>query len=84
MGCLGEPRREPRRTVVNTISMRDATSVQGPIDLDTRYADWDRFEATLRATFGERVTREQATIEWEKLRHTTSIDDFVDEITRLM
>ena len=34
--------------------------------------------------FGDRVTREQATIEWEKLRHTTSIDDFVDEITRLM
>ena len=66
------------------ISERDATRVRGPIDLDPRYADWDRFEATLRATFDERVTREQATIEWEKLRHTTSIDDFVDEITRLM
>ena len=63
---------------------RNATRVRGPIDLDPRYANWDRFEATLRATFGERDTREQATIEWEKLHHTTSIDDFVDEITRLM
>ena len=66
------------------ISKRDATRVRGPIDQDPRYADWDRLEATLRVTFGERVTREQATIEWEKLRHTTRIDDFVDEITRLM
>ena len=66
------------------ISERDATRVRGPINLDPRYADWDRFEATFKATFGERVTREQATIEWEKLRDTSSIDDFVDEITRLM
>ena len=66
------------------IRERDVTRVQGAIDLDPRYADWDRFEATLRATFGVRVTREQATIEWEKLHHTSNIDDFMDEITRLM
>ena len=40
------------------ISERDATKVRGPIDLDPRYTDWDRFEATLRATFGVRVIRE--------------------------
>ena len=66
------------------IGERDATRVRGPIDLDQRYTDWDRFEATLRATFGEKITWEQATIEWEQLHHTTSIDDFMDEISRLM
>ena len=42
------------------------------------------YPVTLRATFGKRITRKEAVREWERLRHTTSIDDFVDEITRLM
>ena len=66
------------------ISSRDATRIRGDIELDPQYASWDRFEASLRATFGERITRKEAVREWERLRHTTSIDDFVDEITRLM
>ena len=66
------------------ISSRDATRIRGDIELDPQYASWDRFEASLRATFGERITRKEAVREWERLCHTTSIDDFVDEITRLM
>ena len=66
------------------ISSRDATRIRGDIEPDPQYASWDRFEASLRATFGERITRKEAVREWERLRHTTSIDDFMDEITRLM
>jgi hypothetical protein len=32
------------------ISLRDATRVHGPVDLDPRFANWDLFEASLRAT----------------------------------
>ena len=66
------------------ISSRDATRIRGDIELDPQYASWDRFEAAQRATFGEKITRKKAVREWERLRHTTNIDDFVDEITRLM
>ena len=66
------------------ISSRDATRIRGDIELDPQYASWDRFEASLRATFVKRITRKEAVREWERILHTTSSDDFVDEITRLM
>ena len=33
---------------------------------------------------GKRITLKEAVREWKRLRHTTSSDHFVDEITRLM
>ena len=52
--------------------------------MDPQYTSWDRFESALRSSFGERITRAQAVREWDRLRHKDSIDDFIDEITRLM
>lgn len=66
------------------ISSRDAFRVRGIHELDPQYASWDRFEASLRASFGERITRIQAVREWDRLKHKDAIDDFVDEITLLM
>ena len=66
------------------ISSRDAFRVRGTYDLDPQFASWDRFEASLRSSFGERITRAQAVREWDKLRHRDSIDDFIDELSRLM
>ena len=66
------------------ISPKDAYRVRGLRALDPKFASWDRFEASLRSSFGERVTRDQAVREWHKLRYTDSVDDFVDEIIRLM
>ena len=66
------------------ISCQDVVSIRGIIELDPQYASWDRFEASLRAIFGVSITRKVAVQDGEKLRHTTSMDDFVDEITRLI
>lgn len=66
------------------ISHRDAFRIRGVRELDPQYASWDRFESALRSSFGERITRMQAVREWDKLKHKDSVDDFVDEITRLM
>ena len=66
------------------ISPKDAYRVRGLRTLDPKFASWDRFEASLRSSFGERVTRDQAVREWHKLRYTDSVDDFVDEIIRLI
>jgi hypothetical protein len=66
------------------ISEKDAYRVRGVRQLDPRYATWERFEASLRTSFGERITRDSAVTEWLNLRHTNSIDDYIDAITRLM
>ena len=66
------------------ISSKDAYRVRGIRELDPIYATWERFEASLRSSFGERITRDQAVREWHKLRHSDSIDDFIDELNRLM
>jgi hypothetical protein len=51
---------------------------------DHAFAQWDTFENALRASFGNRQTRTNAVKEWNLLRHKSSIDDFLDELTRLM
>jgi hypothetical protein len=40
--------------------------------------------ASLRSSFGSRFTREKAVHEFEKLEHSTGIDAFLDELTRLI
>ena len=37
------------------ISSHDAFRVRGTRELDPQYAKWERFEAALRASFGERI-----------------------------
>ena len=66
------------------ISYKDAFRVKGLRELDPRFATWERFEASLRSLFGERITRDQAVREWVQLKYADSTDDFVDEINRLM
>jgi hypothetical protein len=40
--------------------------------------------ASLRSSFGSRLTREKAVCECEKLEHSKGIDAFLDEMTRLI
>lgn len=66
------------------IDERAAARVRGHHEpLDPSYATWERFEASLRASFGSRLTRELAVEEFEKLRHSDRIDTFLDELIRL-
>jgi hypothetical protein len=52
--------------------------------LDASFATWDRFVASLRSSFGSRLTREKAVRKFEKLEHSKGIDSFLDELTRLI
>lgn len=52
--------------------------------LDPSFATWDRFVASLRASFGSRLTREKAVREFQQLQHTKGIDAYLDELIRLM
>jgi hypothetical protein len=54
------------------------------VPLDPSFAQWDRFEASLRASFGSSLTRDKALQEWEDLTHNEGVDTFLDEISRLM
>ena len=45
---------------------------------------WSVFIESLRSSFATRVGREQAVNQWHKLKHTDSIDDFLDSFTNLM
>ena len=54
-----------------------------PRRVDAQWTTWKHFQQALRDSFGSRVSREQAVKDWEKLRHTTSIDDFLDTLVRL-
>ena len=48
------------------ISQRDALRVRGTREFDPQYAKWERFEAALRASFGERIARAQAVRKWDR------------------
>jgi hypothetical protein len=52
--------------------------------LDLSFATWDRFVASLRASFGSQVTREKPVREFQQLQHTKGIDAYLDELIRLM
>lgn len=67
------------------VNERAAARVRGWHEpLDPSYATWERFEASLRASFGSRLTRERAVKQFEELRHSSSIDTYLDELIRLM
>jgi len=52
--------------------------------LDRRWSLWSVFVESLRSSFATRVGREQAVNQWQELKHTDSIDDFLDTLTNLM
>lgn len=66
------------------ISSQAAARLGIPFARDPVYETWVFFEEKLRASFGSSLTREQAVLKWMRLRHTGSIDSFLDEFTRLM
>ena len=45
---------------------------------------WSVFVESLRDSFATRVGREQEVNQWQELKHTDSIDDFLDSLTNLM
>ena len=51
---------------------------------DERYWSWKFFEEQLRRSFDTKDMKEQALKRWEALSHTGTIDEFCDEIERLM
>ena len=52
--------------------------------IDPVWTTWNVFVESLRASFATRVGREQAVNQWQELKHTDSIDDFLDRLTNLM
>jgi hypothetical protein len=67
------------------IDPEEARRVHGRhVTLDPSYATWEKFEACLRSSFGGRIDRLNAVAEWDRLRQKGSIDEFLDEVDRLM
>ena len=52
--------------------------------LDLVWSTWNVFAESLRASFATRVGREQVVNQWQELKHTDSIDDFLYRLTNLM
>ena len=52
--------------------------------LNPKWKEWSTFVDALRSSFSNRISREQAVTDWHLLKHTTSIDDYLDKLIRLM
>ena len=52
--------------------------------LDPVWSTWSFFVESLRGSLATRVGREQAVNQWQELKHTDSIDDFLNSLTNLM
>ena len=52
--------------------------------LDPKWKEWTTFVEALRSSFSNRVSREQAVTDWHLLKHTNSIDNYLDKLIRLM
>jgi len=55
-----------------------------PTTLDPKYWTWSFFASQLRRSFGNKNQQEKALKQWDELKHTGSIDEFCDELERLM
>lgn len=52
---------------------------------ELKWKTWVVFVESLRSSFSKtEVSREQAVTEWQSLKHTTSIDQYLDTLIRLM
>ena len=54
------------------------------VELDAHWAHWESFTHAFRSSFGDRVTREEAVVKWDKLSQTAGIDAFLDQVVQLM
>ena len=52
--------------------------------LDSKWKEWATFMEALKSSFSNRVNREQAITDWHLLKHTNSIDDYLDKLIRLI
>ena len=52
--------------------------------LDSVWSIWSVFVESLQASFATRVGREQAVTQWQDLKHTDLIHDFLNRLTNLM
>ena len=50
--------------------------------LDPKWKEWATFVEALRSSFSNKVSREQAIIDWHLLKHMNSIDDYLDKLIR--
>jgi hypothetical protein len=67
------------------IDPEEAMRVHGRrVELEPAYKSWKKFESSLRDSFGGGVDRYASLKEWQDLRHKGSIDEFLDEVDRLM
>jgi hypothetical protein len=70
-------------TYLCKISPKEAARHQVKFVEDPAFRKWETFEAGLRESYGGRVDRNAAVAEWNRLRYQGSINEFLDEITRL-
>src|SRR6266566_5213762 len=69
----------------NLIDQGAANSDAGHhVDLDAHWAHWESFTHASRSLFGDRVTREEAVVKWDKLSQTSGVDTFLDQVVQLM
>ena len=54
------------------------------MDLDAHWVHWESFTHAFRSLFGDRVTREEAVVKWDKLSQTSGVDTFLDKVVQLM
>jgi len=55
-----------------------------PATLNPKYWTWKFFQSQLRRSFGSKDQKEIALKSWDALKHTGTIDEFCDELERLM
>jgi hypothetical protein len=70
-------------TYLCKISPKEAARHQVRFVEDPAFRKWETFEAGLRESYGGRVDRNTAVAEWNRLRYQGSINEFLDEISRL-
>jgi hypothetical protein len=70
-------------TYLCKINPKEARRHKAKFVEDPTFKQWETFENGLRESFGGRVDRNAAVDEWNRLRYQGSIDEFIDEISRL-
>jgi hypothetical protein len=70
-------------TYLCKINPKEARRHKAKFVEDRTFKQWETFENGLRESFGGRVDRNAAVDEWNRLRYQGSIDEFIDEISRL-
>jgi hypothetical protein len=70
-------------TYLCKINPKEARRHKAKFVEDPTFKQWETFKNGLRESFGGTVDRNAAVDEWNRLRYQGSIDEFIDEISRL-